>query len=82
MTIIDVTDLENPGVLSQFGTRTNVPVHNVEVVDGIAYVSYNIDGRRVVHLQDSENPKQIAHFDNVAAEDERGSWGEGAEFTL
>ena len=78
LTIIDVTDLENPEVVSKFGTRPNVSVHNVEVVDGIAYVSYYIGGLRVVDLRDPENPKEIAHFDTVAAEDERGIMGQGA----
>ena len=79
LTILDVTDLADPVVLSHFSTRAGVSVHNVEVVEGIAYISYYIDGLRVVDLRDPEIPREIGHFDTVSAADERdigqGAWG-------
>lgn len=78
LTIIDVTDLENPHVVSRFSTREGLSIHNVQVVDGIAYISYYIDGLRVVDLRDPENPQEIGHFDTVPAEDERAIMGQGA----
>jgi len=79
LTILDVTDLKNPRVVSRFGTRAGLSVHNVEVVDGIAYIAYYIDGLRVVDLRDPENPSEIGHFDTVPAQEERdiiqGLWG-------
>ena len=79
LTVLDVTDLANPRVVSRFKTREGLSIHNVEVVDGIAYISYYVDGLRVVDLRDPENPREIGHFDTVPAEDERdilqGAWG-------
>lgn len=71
LTVLDVTDLTDPRVVSRFSTRPGVSIHNVEVVEGIAYISYYIDGLRVVDLRDPEHPREIAHFDTVADEDER-----------
>ena len=79
LTILDVTDPSNPQVVSRFRTRPGLSIHNVEVVDGIAYISYYVDGLRVVDLRDPENPREIGHFDTVPAEEERditqGAWG-------
>ena len=79
MTILEVTDLANPRVVSSFATRRGISIHNVQVEDGIAYISYYIDGLRVVDLRDPLSPREIAHFDTVPAGDERdilqGAWG-------
>ena len=79
MTVLDVTDLANPTVVSRFATRRGLSIHNVQVVDGIAYVSYYVDGLRVVDLRDPERPEEIAHFDTVPDANERdiiqGAWG-------
>ena len=71
LTVLDVTDLTDPRVVSRFSTRPGVSIHNVEVVEGIAYISCYIDGLRVVDLRDPEHPREIGHFDTVADEDER-----------
>ena len=47
MTVLDVTDPTRPNVVSQFATREGISIHNVQVVDGIAYISYYLDGLRV-----------------------------------
>ena len=79
MTILEVTDMANPRIVSRFATRKGVSIHNVQVEDGIAYISYYIDGLRVVDLRDPLSPREIAHFDTVPAENERdilqGAWG-------
>ena len=79
LTVLDMTDLANPQIISRFRTRTGISTHNVEVANGIAYISYYIDGLRVVDLRDPENPREVGHFDTVAAEEERdllqGAWG-------
>ena len=79
LTVLDVTDLTSPQVVSRFGTRPGLSIHNVQVVDGIAYISYYVDGLRVVDLRDPENPREIAHYDTVPDDDERGilqgAWG-------
>ena len=79
LTVLDVTDLADPKVVSRFSTRLGISIHNVQVVEGIAYISYYIDGLRVVDLRDPEDPEEIAHYDTVPEEDERdilqGAWG-------
>ena len=79
ITILDVTDLTAPQVVSRFRSREGLSPHNVEVADGIAYISYYIDGLRVVDLRDPVNPREIGHFDTVPAAEERdiiqGAWG-------
>ena len=79
LALLDVTDLSDPRVVSNFKTRDGISIHNVEVVDGFAYISYYIDGLRVVDLRDPRRPVEVAHYDTVAAEDEadilQGAWG-------
>ena len=79
LTVLDVTDLGNPRVVSEFSTREGASIHNVEVVEGIAYIAYYIDGLRVVDLRDPQFPVEIGHYGTVANEDERGiaqgAWG-------
>ena len=72
LTILDVTDLAAPVVVSRFQTRPGISVHNIQVVEGIAYIAYYLDGLRVVDLRDPENPQEIGHFDTVPARNERG----------
>ena len=72
LTILDMTDLGAPEVVSRFQTRPGTSVHDVQVVEGIAYISYYLDGLRVVDLRDPENPQEIGHFDTVPARSERG----------
>ena len=79
VTVIDVTDPADPAVVARVQTRPGPSVHNVEVVDGLAYVSYYIDGLRVFDLRDPANPRELAHFDTVPEGEERaltqGAWG-------
>ena len=63
MTVLDVTDPANPTVVSHFATREGISIHNVQVVDGIAYIAYYLDGLRVVDLRDPRMPEEIAHFE-------------------
>ncbi len=79
MTVLDVTDLSAPRAVSRFVTRAGISVHNVEVVEGFAYLSYYIDGLRVLDLRDPANPRELGRFDTVPANEERGiaqgAWG-------
>ena len=72
MTVLDVTDPATPNIVSRFATREGISIHNVQVVDGIAYISYYLDGLRVVDLRDPDIPEEIAHFDTVPDANERG----------
>ena len=79
VTIFDVTDLKRPEIVSEYFSRPGISVHNVEIVEGIAYLSYYLDGLRVLDLRDPANPREIGHFDTVGDSDERdinqGAWG-------
>jgi choice-of-anchor B domain-containing protein len=79
MTVLDLSDLRQPRIVSHFQTRRGTSPHEVQVVDGIAYLAYYIDGLRVVDLRDPARPREIAHFDTVPAAQERdvlqGAWG-------
>ena len=79
LALLDVSDLSDPRLISNFKTRDGISIHNVEVVDGFAYISYYIDGLRVVDLRDPRSPVEVAHYDTVAVEDEadilQGAWG-------
>ena len=79
ITVLDVTDLSAPRTVSRFVTRAGISVHNVEVVDGFAYLSYYIDGLRVLDLRDPAKPRELGRFDSVPASEERGivqgAWG-------
>jgi choice-of-anchor B domain-containing protein len=79
MTVLDLTDLRQPRIVSHFQTRQGTSPHEVQVVDGVAYLAYYIDGLRVVDLRDPARPREVAHFDTVpAAEEEdvlQGAWG-------
>jgi hypothetical protein len=79
LSVIDVSDLSRPQVVSRYQSRPGTSVHNIRVHGGIAFISYYIDGLRVVDLRNPELPKEIAHYDTVAAADEvsilDGAWG-------
>ena len=79
LAVLDVTDLANPEIVSRFKTRQGASIHNVEIVDGIAYVAYYLDGLRVVDLRDPMEPREIGHYDTFVDEEERtlldGAWG-------
>ncbi len=76
--LFDVTSFV-PKRLSEFQTRPGTSGHNIEVVGTTAFVSYYIDGLRVLDLSDPTAPREIAHFDTVTTENEReilqGAWG-------
>jgi hypothetical protein len=79
LTIIDVTNLAEPRIVSTFKTREGVSIHNLRVVDGVAFISYYVDGLRIVDLRDPARPREIGHYDTLPAEEEigifEGAWG-------
>jgi hypothetical protein len=79
ITVLDISDLRRPHVVSTFRSRPGISVHNVEVAGHYAFVSYYIDGLRVLDLSNPEQLREVAHYDTVTAEDERelfsGAWG-------
>jgi hypothetical protein len=77
LTIIDVTNLAEPAIVSTWQTRDGTSIHNIRVINQVAYISYYVDGLRIVDLSDPARPRPIGHYDTVEPEDENGIW-EGA----
>ncbi len=79
MTVLDMSDLSKPSIVSRYQTRRGTSIHNIDIVGNIAYLSYYVDGLRVVDLSDPSKPREIAHYDTVPAADEtalfQGAWG-------
>jgi len=79
MTVLEMTDLSRPRIVSRYQTRPGSSIHNIQILDGFAYLSYYTDGLRVVDLHDPAHPREVAHYDTVAQEDEvavfQGAWG-------
>jgi hypothetical protein len=79
LSIIDVTDMTQPRVASRFKSREGLSIHNIRVEGGFAYISYYLDGLRVVDLRNPESPREVAHYDTVRGQDEvsmfSGAWG-------
>jgi hypothetical protein len=79
LTVIDVTNVAEPRIVSTYKTREGISIHNLRVVDGVAFISYYIDGLRILDLRDPEKPREIGHYDTVPPEEETGifdgAWG-------
>jgi len=77
MTVIDVTNVAEPSIVSTYKTRDGISIHNIRVIDRIAFISYYVDGLRIVDLHDPAHPREIGHYDTVPPAGETGIW-EGA----
>jgi hypothetical protein len=79
LTVIDVTNMAEPSIASTFKTRDGVSIHNIRVVGTTAFISYYLDGLRIIDLSNPAQPREIGHYDTVAPEDEAdifgGAWG-------
>jgi choice-of-anchor B domain-containing protein len=79
LTVLDVTDLARPSIVSRFQSREGASIHNLRVVNGVAYVSYYIDGLRLIDLRNPEQPREVGHYDTVPNFEEwslfGGAWG-------
>ena len=85
-TIYEVTDLANVKRVATFG-RPEVggdsgevdrsgffTAHEVEVVDGVEYVTWYSNGLRVVDLSDPSQPTELGSFVPPATSDPQGHW--------
>jgi hypothetical protein len=79
LTLIDVTDVAKPQIVATFKSREGISIHNLRVVDGLAFIAYYVDGLRIVDLRDPANPREIGHYDTVGPQGENGifegAWG-------
>jgi len=79
LTVLNVEDVTKPEVVSVYRKRPGISIHNIRVVDGIAYIAYYVDGLVVLDLRNPEKIIELAHYDTIPNEDERtlfsGAWG-------
>ena len=78
MRIWDVSDLSNITQVAEYESRDQLIIHNVTVREDYAYISYYIDGLRVVDLSDPTNPGEVGFYDTFPAESRNpfdGDWG-------
>lgn len=61
----DVTDLQDPVLLTEFLGATEASDHNLYVKDHYMYQSNYVAGLRVVDVRDPAHPVEVGHFDTV-----------------
>jgi choice-of-anchor B domain-containing protein len=61
----DVTNLEDPVVLTQFMGNTSASDHNLYVKGRYMYQSNYVAGLRIIDISDPAKPVEVAHFDTV-----------------
>lgn len=76
--IWDVSDLEDPQLVSEYTFGTEAADHNLYVKGNYMYQSNYLSGLRIHDITDPENPCEVAYFDTVpvGTNDSRldGSW--------
>ena len=77
ITIWDVRDPSNPVLTAEIGDQM-ATVHNLYIVDDLAYVSYYTAGFRIYDISDPTAPRLVDEFDTAATEQGagfNGAWG-------
>ena len=78
MLIFDVSDLDDPKLVSIYDSGLNTVDHNNFVVGNLLYQSNYSTGLRVLDISDPLKPKEVAYFDTYPSgniKDTVGSWG-------
>ncbi len=77
ITIWDVRDPSNPVLAAEIGDQAAI-VHNLYIIDDLAYVSYYTAGFRVYDVSDPRAPRLVDEFDTATMEQGasfNGAWG-------
>ena len=77
ITIWDIQDPANPVLSAEIGDST-ATVHNLYILDDLAYVSYYAAGFRLYDVSDATTPRMLDEFDTeptVASAGFDGAWG-------
>ena len=61
----DVTDLDDPVVLTEFLGTTAATDHNLYINDRYMYQSNYVAGLRIIDVADPRNPVEVGYFDTV-----------------
>jgi choice-of-anchor B domain-containing protein len=73
----DVTDLDDPVLVTEHMGETFTSDHNLYVKGELMYQSNYVSGLRILDISDPENPKEVAFFDTVPYDESpgfNGSW--------
>ncbi len=74
----DVTDLDDPVVVTEFLGSTPASDHNLYVRGDFVYLANYLAGLRILNIEDRENPREVAYFDVEPAGDDlpglNGTW--------
>lgn len=76
--IWDISNLPDIQLLGEYQSNPLAIIHNVEVVGDYAYVSYYVEGLRVVDITDPTNPIEVGADDFYDGPDTagfEGAWG-------
>ena len=77
ITIWNIEDPSNPVLVAEIGDLA-ATVHNLYIIDNLAYVSYYTAGFRIYDVSDPINPRLVDEFDTAATErvpSFNGAWG-------
>lgn len=59
----DLTDLDDPQVLTQYFNDNKSSDHNLYIKDNIMYASNYVSGLQVIDVSDPANPERVGFFD-------------------
>ena len=70
--IFDVTDLNDPQLLTTYLGTTGSSDHNLYIVGDYVYQANYTSGLRILDISDIEHPREVAYFDTVPRSDGLG----------
>ncbi len=74
----DVLDLSNIAQVGGYRALSNTIIHNVLVKEPFGFISYYVNGLRIVDLSDPTLPVEVGFYDTFLGPDDagfRGNWG-------
>ncbi|MBT3479682.1 MAG: choice-of-anchor B family protein [Candidatus Marinimicrobia bacterium] len=78
--IFDLTDLDNPIILSKYNSGLKTIDHNNYVVGNLLYQSNYSAGLRILNIRNPENPVEVAFFDTFISGDRVGFVGSWSNY--
>ena len=76
--IWDVSDLNNITKVSEYESIPNIIIHNVFVKGDFAYISYYVEGLKIIDISDPTSPGEVGDYDIFPGSNSAGfagSWG-------
>ena len=77
----DLTDLDDPQVLTQYFNKNASSDHNLYIKDNLMYQSNYVSGLQIIDISDPANPSRVGYFDTFPfVEDAAGFDGTWSNF--